>query len=84
MWDNISTTWTKLELKKSLDLTVESCVNTVGVNLNTASKHLLTYVSGLGPALAQNIVAFTVRLMGLLPRAAHHQGAAPGQGLRAM
>lgn len=44
------------ELKKSLDLTVESCVNTVGVNLNTASKHLLTYVSGLGPALAQNIV----------------------------
>lgn len=46
------------ELKKSLDLTVESCVNTVGVNLNTASKHLLTYVSGLGPALAQNIVDF--------------------------
>ena len=45
-------------LKKSLDLTVESCVNTVGVNLNTASKHLLTYVSGLGPALAQNIVDF--------------------------
>lgn len=46
------------ELKKSLDLTVESCVNTVGVNLNTASKHLLTYVSGLGPALAQNIVDY--------------------------
>lgn len=46
------------ELKKSLDLTVESCVNTVGVNLNTASKHLLTYVSGLGPALAQNILDY--------------------------
>ena len=45
-------------LKRSLDLTVESCVNTVGVNLNTASKHLLTYVSGLGPALAQNIVDY--------------------------
>lgn len=45
-------------LKKALDLTVESCVNTVGVNLNTASKHLLTYVSGLGPALAQNIVDY--------------------------
>lgn len=39
-------------------MTVESCVNTVGVNLNTASKHLLTYVSGLGPALAQNIVDY--------------------------
>ena len=48
----------QVELKKSLDLTVESCVNTVGVNLNTASKHLLTYVSGLGPALAQNIVDY--------------------------
>ena len=46
------------DLKRSLDLTVESCVNTVGVNLNTASKHLLTYVSGLGPALAQNIVDY--------------------------
>lgn len=44
------------KLKKSLDLTVESCVNSVGVNLNTASKHLLTYVSGLGPTLAQNII----------------------------
>ena len=40
-------------LKKSLDQTVESCVNLVGVNLNTASRHLLTYISGLGPALAQ-------------------------------
>ena len=46
------------ELKHALDLTVERCVNTVGVNLNTASKHLLTYVSGLGPALAQNIVNY--------------------------
>lgn len=46
------------QLKKSLDTTVESCVNSVGVNLNTASKHLLTYVSGLGPQLAQNIVDY--------------------------
>ena len=45
-------------LKHSLDLTVESCVNQVGVNVNTASKHLLTYVSGLGPALAQSIVDY--------------------------
>lgn len=45
-------------LKKSLDQTVESCVNLVGVNLNTASRHLLTYVSGLGPTLAQNIVDY--------------------------
>ncbi len=45
-------------LKASLDRTVESCVNAVGINLNTASKHLLTYVSGLGPTLAQNIVHF--------------------------
>ena len=45
-------------LKKSLDTTVESCVNSVGVNLNTASRHLLTYVSGLGPTLAQNIVDY--------------------------
>ncbi|MGL5787977.1 MAG: Tex family protein [Bacteroidales bacterium] len=56
------------KLKKSLDQTVELCVNQVGVNLNTASKYLLTYISGLGPALAQNIVdyrkengAFTTR-----------------------
>ena len=46
------------KLKHSLDQTVESCVNLVGVNLNTASQHLLTYVSGLGPALAQNIVDY--------------------------
>ena len=46
------------KLKKSLDQTVESCVNLVGVNLNTASPHLLTYVSGLGPTLAKNIVEY--------------------------
>ena len=48
-------------LKNALDVAVESCVNSVGVNLNTASKHLLRYVSGLGPALAQNIVDFRAR-----------------------
>ena len=48
------------KLKKSLEFTVESCVNSVGVNLNTASKELLTYVSGLGPQLAQNIVSYRV------------------------
>ena len=46
------------KLKHSLDLTVESCVNNVGVNLNTASQHLLMYVSGLGPVLAKNIVDY--------------------------
>ena len=46
------------KLKHSLDQTVESCVNLVGVNLNTASQHLLTYVSGLGPTLAKNIVEY--------------------------
>ena len=45
-------------LKKSLDQTVVNCVNLVGVDVNTASKHLLTYVSGLGPQLAQNIVDY--------------------------
>ena len=45
-------------LKRSLDQVVENCVNQVGVNVNTASKHLLTYVSGLGPVLAQNIVDY--------------------------
>lgn len=45
-------------LKKTLDQTVENCVNLVGVNVNTASKHLLTYISGLGPQLAQNIVNY--------------------------
>jgi uncharacterized protein len=46
------------QLKAALDQTVESCVNLVGVNVNTASKHLLTYVSGLGATLAQNIVDY--------------------------
>ena len=46
------------KLKLSLDQTVESCVNNVGVNLNTASQHLLMYVSGLGPSLAKNIVDY--------------------------
>jgi protein Tex len=46
------------KLKSSLDRVVESCVNLVGVNLNTASKHLLTYVSGLGPQLAGNIITY--------------------------
>ena len=46
------------KLKHSLDQTVESCVNAVGVDLNTASQHLLTYVSGLGPVLAKNIVEY--------------------------
>ena len=46
------------KLKAALDQTVESCVNKVGVNVNTASKHLLTYVSVLGPTLAQNIVDY--------------------------
>lgn len=49
------------ELKKSLDQTVISCVNKVGVNVNTASKHLLTYISGLGPAIAQNIVDYRAK-----------------------
>ena len=46
------------KLKQGLDTVVESCVNHVGVNVNTASKHLLTYISGLGPQLAKNIVEF--------------------------
>ena len=48
----------QIRLKESLDMTVMSCVNSVGINLNTASKHLLMYVSGLGPTLSQNIVKF--------------------------
>lgn len=48
----------QVKLKESLDYTVESCVNSVGVNLNTASKHLLMYVSGLGPRIAQNIIEY--------------------------
>ena len=46
------------KLKNALDLTIESCVNNVGVNLNTASQHLLMYVSGLGPVLAKNILDY--------------------------
>lgn len=46
------------KLKSKLNTVVESCVNKVGVNINTASKHILTYISGLGPALAENIVAY--------------------------
>lgn len=49
------------KLKRSLDQTVENCVNQVGVNLNTASSHLLTYISGLGPQLARNIVDYRAR-----------------------
>jgi protein Tex len=48
-------------LRNALDVAVESCVNSVGVNLNTASKHLLRYVSGLGASLAQNIVDFRTK-----------------------
>lgn len=51
----------QLKLKNALDQTVENAVNRVGVNLNTASKHLLTYVSGLGPVLAQNIVDYRAK-----------------------
>lgn len=55
-------------LKQSLDEVVESCVNLVGVNLNTASKHLLTYVSGLGPVLAQNVVDYRTEIGGFSSR----------------
>jgi uncharacterized protein len=55
-------------LKKSLDEVVESCVNLVGVNLNTSSKHLLTYVSGLGPALARNVVDYRAEIGGFTSR----------------
>lgn len=48
----------QVRLKERLDQTVVSCVNMVGVNLNTASKHLLSYVSGIGPSLAENIVSY--------------------------
>jgi uncharacterized protein len=55
-------------LKKSLDEVVESCVNLVGVNLNTSSMHLLTYVSGLGPALARNVVDYRAEIGGFTSR----------------
>ncbi len=48
----------QVRLKERLDQTVISCVNTVGVNLNTASKHLLRYVSGIGPGIAENIISY--------------------------
>src|SRR6185503_4536615 len=48
----------QVRLKDKLDQTVVSCVNTVGVNLNTASKHLLSYVSGIGPSIAENIINY--------------------------
>ncbi|MBX9449271.1 MAG: RNA-binding transcriptional accessory protein [Taibaiella sp.] len=48
----------QFRLKEKLDQTVESCVNAVGVNLNTAGKHLLSYISGIGPSLAENIVSY--------------------------
>lgn len=51
----------QLELKKSLDMVVESCVNSVGVDLNTASRHLLMYVSGLNAATAKNIVEYRMK-----------------------
>ncbi len=56
-------------LKETLDNTVESCVNAVGVNLNTASPYLLAYVSGIGPALAENIVAYRTSSGGFRSRA---------------
>jgi protein Tex len=55
-------------LKKSLDEVVESCVNLVGVNVNTASMHLLTYISGLGPVLAQNVVDYRQEVGGFTSR----------------
>ena len=56
-------------LKEKLDNTVESCVNSVGVNLNTASPYLLAYVAGIGPALAENIVAYRTENGGFKSRA---------------
>lgn len=56
------------ELKKSLDQTVINCVNSVGINLNTASKHLLNYVSGVGPVLAKNIVEHRSKINGFTNR----------------
>ena len=56
-------------LKEQLDNTVESCVNAVGVNLNTASPYLLAYVAGIGPALAENIIAYRTENGGFRSRA---------------
>ena len=56
------------KLKGSLDQVVESCVNQVGVNVNTASKHLLSYVAGLGPKIAENIVEYRSKIGGYKSR----------------
>jgi protein Tex len=64
------------KLKENLDMTVTSCVNKVGVNINTASRHILTYIAGLGPSLAKNIVEFrrsngdftTIKQLSKVPR----------------
>lgn len=61
------------KLKHELDLTVESCVNQVGVNLNTASPHLLQYISGLGPQLAKNIVEYRNKNGAFTSRAQLHK-----------
>lgn len=58
----------QVRLKEKLDLTVVSCVNMVGVNLNTASKHLLSYVSGIGPSIADNIVNYRNEIGGFTSR----------------
>jgi uncharacterized protein len=58
----------QVRLKERLDQTVVSCVNLVGVNLNTASKHLLSYVSGIGPSIAENIVNYRTELGGFTSR----------------
>lgn len=58
----------QVRLKEKLDQTVVSCVNAVGVNLNTASKHLLSYVSGIGPSLADNIVKYRSEIGGFTSR----------------
>lgn len=58
----------QIRLKEKLDQTVVSCVNAVGVNLNTASKHLLSYVSGIGPAIADNIVKYRSEIGGFKNR----------------
>jgi uncharacterized protein len=57
-----------VRLKERLDQTVVSCVNAVGVNLNTASKHLLSYVSGIGPSIAENIVNYRAEIGGFESR----------------
>lgn len=58
----------QIRLKEKLDQTVVSCVNAVGVNLNTSSKHLLSYVSGIGPSIADNIVKYRAEIGGFKNR----------------